>query len=202
MFTVVGACLLAFAVSVDIFFAAMGCRMSGILIPKRSAALVSAFDTAVMGLALLFGGWLGRHVSVRLFELGGVLLIGGMGFAQIAGELLKGFMRRKQRIRRHALGLVIDICIDETAADTDGSKVLGIREVPAYAAALSLDALAAGIVAGFGLQEGLLCMGLMLVMGFLFTLWGNRAGHLSGKWRMVGGGLLIVMACLRYSGVL
>ena len=197
----IGACLLALAVSVDVFFAAMGCRMSGIRIPKRSALLVSLFDTAVMGAALLFSGWLGKHVTVSLFELGGVLLIGGMGFLQIVGEGIKALLKEKP-IRRRTMGLMIEICLDETAADTDGSKVLGVREVPAYAAALSLDALAAGIGAGFALPEGLLCMGLMLVLGFVLTLLGNRAGHLSGKWRMVGGALLIVLALLRYMGSL
>lgn len=193
----VGACLLAFAVSVDIFFAAMGCRMSGIRIPKCSAVFVSVFDTAVMGLAMLFGGWLGRHVSVALFEMGGVLLIGGMGLAQIIGEAIRAFLE-KHPIRRRTLGLVIEICLDEAAADTDGSKVLGLREVPAYAAALSLDAFAAGVGAGFTAQESGICLVLTLVMGFAFTLWGNRAGHLSGRWRVAGGVLLVVLAVLRY----
>ena len=193
----IGAFLLAFAVSVDIFFAAMGCRMSSILIPKRSAVFISVFDTAVMGLAMLFGGWLGRHVPVRLFELGGVILIGGMGFLQIIGEGVKSLLR-EHPIRRKTLGLVIEVCLDETAADTDGSKVLGLREVPAYAAALSLDAFTAGVGAGFTAQESAFCLGLTLLLGFVFTLWGTRAGHLSGRWRVVGGVLLIVLALLRY----
>ena len=197
----IGAGRLAFAVSVDLFFAAMGCRMSGIWIPKRCALFVAVFDTAVMGAAMLFGGWLGQHVSVTLFERCGILLIGGMGFLQIIGESVKSLIKAHP-IRRRTLGLVVEICLDETAADTDGSKVLGLREVPAYAAALSLDAFAAGIGAGFSLQEGAACLMLTLLLGFVFTLWGNRAGHLSGKWRVVGGVLLVVVALLHYMGSL
>lgn len=191
------ACLLAAAVCMDTFFAAMGCRMSGIHIPKRCALVIAAAGTAVLAVSLLCGAWLGTMLPVNAFRYGGAVLLAVIGAVQLLGEGLTAFLRRRRRpIRRRALGLVIDICLDETAGDTDGSQVLSMSEVPAYAAAMSLDSLATGVGAGLHGAAIPVCLALTLLLGFTLTVCGNRLGRiLSGRW--AGGALLIVLAVYR-----
>lgn len=195
------ACLLAAAVCMDTFFAAMGCRMSGIRIPKRCALVISAVGTAVLAVSLLCGAWLGSILPVEAFRYGGAILLAVIGAVQLLGEGLTAFLRRRRRpIRRRALGLVIDICLDETAADTDGSKVLGLSEVPAFAAAMSLDSLATGIGAGLAGAEIGVCLALTFVLGCVLTVCGNRIGCVSGRFRWTGGALLLLLAVVRLLG--
>ncbi len=192
------ACLLAAAVCMDTFFAAMGCRMSGIHIPKRCAALISVVGTVFLGISLLGGKLLAGCLPVGLCRYGGAALLAVIGLVQLLKEYLTTVLRNRHRpIRRRALGLVIDICLDETAADTDGSKTLGLSEVPAFAAAMSLDSLASGVGAGLHGAGIPVCLGLTLVLGFVLTVCGNRAGALNKQYSWLGGVLLLVLAVCR-----
>lgn len=192
------ACLLAAAVCMDTFFAAMGCRMSGIHIPKRCAALISLVGTVFLGVSLLGGALLADRLPVGLCRYGGAVLLAIIGLIQLLKECLTAILRnRRQPIRRRALGLVFDICLDETAADTDGSKVLGLAETPAFAAAMSLDSLASGVGAGLQGVSIPVCLILTLVLGFVLTVCGNRAGKLNKQYSWLGGVMLLVLAVYR-----
>ena len=138
--------LLALAVSLDTLFAAMGCTASGITIPKRCAIVVSAVGTLMLAASLVCAGWLASICPVEMLRIGGGLLLCGIGVMQTGKGLLHTWIRRNRpHIHRHAWGLVIDICFDETAADADGNKILGWSETAAFAAALSVDSLVSGL---------------------------------------------------------
>ena len=65
------ACLLSAAVCMDVFFAAMGCSMNGIHIPKRCSLLISIVGTVFLA-ASLMGAELLNHLLPE-----GVLRYGG-----------------------------------------------------------------------------------------------------------------------------
>ena len=194
------ACMLAAAVCMDTLFAAMGCSMSGIHIPKRCAALISVIGSAFLGLSLLGGQVLASLLPDAVCRYGGTAILCVIGGMQLAKEGLKALFRsKKPHIRRKALGLVIDICFDETLADADGSKTLSMREAVTFAAALSLDSLVSGLGAGIGAGWILPCLGLTLVLGFALTLLGaaigTRCSHRHLQW--LGGCMLIALGLCR-----
>ncbi len=194
------ACLLAAAVCMDTFFAAMGCSMGGIRIPKRCAALISVIGCAFLGISLLGGQLLEALLPGEFCRYAGAAVLCIIGGMQLAKEGLRAVFRsKKPHIRRKALGLVIDICFDETLADADGSKTLSIREAVSFAAALSLDSLTTGLGAGIGAEWMLPCLGLALVLGFTLTLLGAVIGTRCGRRHLqwLGGVMLIVLAGCR-----
>lgn len=195
------ACLLAAAVCMDVFFAAIGCSFSGIHIPKRCAALISAVGTVFLGISLLGGSLLGRLLPEVIFRYAGAFLLLAMGTVTLLKEALRAaFRARRPHIRRKALGLVIEICFDETLADADGSKTLSMSEAFSFAAAMSIDSLASGIGAGLTGAGIPLCLTLTLVLGYVLTILGSVLGrHCRSRSRFswLGGAMLVVLAVCR-----
>ena len=193
--------LLALAVSLDTLFAAMGCTASGITIPKRCAIVVSAVGTLMLAASLVCAGWLASICPVEMLRIGGGLLLCGLGLMQTGKGLLHTWIRRNRpHIHRHAWGLVIDICFDETAADADGNKILGWSETAAFAAALSVDSLVSGLGAGIENSAVPLCLGMTALLGLCFTILGGILGERLRRrpqcgW--LGGIVLIALAILR-----
>ncbi len=194
------AVLLAAAVCMDTFFAAMGCSISGIRIPKRCAAVISAVGSGFLAVSLLCAQGLERLLPAEICRFGGAAVLACIGLVQILKEALRALFRvHPPHIRRRALGLVIEICFDETLADADGSKTLSIREAVTFAAALSLDSLASGLGAGIGRDWILPCIGLTLALGFGLTLTGSTVGKncSTRKMQWLGGVMLILLAVCR-----
>ncbi len=195
------ACLLALAVCMDTFFAAMGCSMNGILIPKRCALLISFVGTAFLAVSLSGAQLLGMILPEYIFRYLGFAILFLLGSSQIMKEFLTILFRKhRPHWNWKALGLVIDICFDETLADTDHSKTLSLSEAAAYSAALSLDSLASGL--GAGIQKAYIpvCLVLTLCAGFLLTLSGAEFGkicHQKKNLSWLGGVMLLILAFCR-----
>ena len=147
-----------------------------------------------------------RHCGKRR---GNADACGLAGVRGMAGKHLPGgnkglvhtwIRRNRPHIHRHAWGLVIDICFDETAADADGNKILGWSETAAFAAALSVDSLVSGLGAGIENSAVPLCLGMTALLGLCFTILGGILGERLRRrpqcgW--LGGIVLIVLAILR-----
>ncbi|MEE5991797.1 MAG: manganese efflux pump [Oscillospiraceae bacterium] len=195
------ACLLAVAVCMDTFFASMGCSLCGIHIPKRCALLISVIGTIFLGVSLSGAVFLTRILPETFLKYGGCVLLAVLGLVQLLKEGFSAFVqKRKPHFRRKALGLVIEICFDETVADTDGSKILSLQETPAFAMAMSVDSLFSGLGAGLRSVEIPVCLGLTLLLGFALTVCGTYAGkrfqnRFPLKW--LGGVMLILLAICR-----
>ncbi len=196
------ACLLAIAVCTDTFFAAMGCSMSGIVIPKRCAAIVSLVGTAFLGISLLFAELLYQVLPPGFCRYGGSVLLCAMGGIQLCKGMLNTLLEQRGSmcLRCRGIGLVIRIYLDETTADADGSKRLSMGEAFAFAAALSLDSLASGIGAGIFRSAVPLCLVLTLLLGFSATIIGCKIGTSCKKesplsW--IGGGMLVLLGISR-----
>jgi len=195
------ACLLALAVCMDTFFSAISCTVSGISIPKKCALLISFTGTAFLGISLFSAQLLMQILPVRFFQYIGFTILFLLGSSQIMKEMLKAvFKKHPPHWNWKALGLVIDICFDETLADTDHSKTLSMQEAFAYSAALSLDSLASGLGAGIQKTYIPLCLFLTFCAGFLLTLLGCKIGklcHTQKNLFWLGGVLLLILAFLR-----
>ncbi|HAJ96764.1 MAG TPA: hypothetical protein DCO72_03395 [Ruminococcus sp.] len=195
------ACLLAVAVCMDTFFSAMGCSLSGIHIPKRCALLISTIGTIFLAVSLSGGVFLREILPEPILKYGGCMLLATLGLIQVMKEAFSVIIwKRKPHFRRKALGLVIEICFDETVADTDGSKILSLEETPAFAIAMSVDSLLSGLGAGLQGMQISVCLGLTFILGFFLTVCGTYTGkrfqnHFRIKW--LGGVMLILLAVCR-----
>ena len=185
----------------DTFFAAMGCSMNGIFIPKRCALLISLVGTAFLAVSLSGAQLLGNLLPELVFRYFGFAILFLLGSSQLMKEFLTILFRRhRPHWNWKALGLVIDICFDETLADTDHSKTLSLGEAAVYAAAFSLDSLASGLGAGVQKTDIPVCLVLTFCAGFLLTLSGAKCGkmcHHKKNFSWLGGVMLLMLAFCR-----
>ena len=193
-------CLLSAAVCMDTCFAAMGCSMGGIRIPKRCAAVISVTGAVFLCLSLLGAQLLQEILPETVCRICGAGVLCVLGSIQLMKEGLRAIFRtKKPHIRRRALGLVIEICFDETMADADGSKVLSIGEAVTFSAAMSLDSLVSGLGAGITAEHIIPCVILTLLLGFFLTLLGAEIGKRCRKRSLqwLGGFMLIALGICR-----
>ncbi len=198
----VRACLLAAAVCMDTCFAAISCTLSGIHIPKRSALIVSLVGTLFLWISLAASGVLAEILPAGLFRWGGGLLLCGMGLWQLLKDLLHKHLERSgsMQLEWKGVGLVVQICLDGTKADRDGSKTLSAAEAVPLAAALSLDSLVSGLGAGIPCAYWCVCLILTCLLGFGMTMLGSRLAQCRclQKYDFLSGGLLLVLGMLRF----
>lgn len=185
--------LLIVAVSSDGFCAAFGLGVSGIAIPPRSAAVISASGAAFLTLSAAFGGTAVKFIPSGVCSvISGVILIllGLFNIFHKAFEKLCCKLPEGSRLR---------VCLSDEEADTDRSKDISCKEALVLSAALSADSLAAGLGAGFGAVPMLPIAILSFVIGFIFVISANALGKKASSakkldLRCLCGILLIVFA--------
>lgn len=194
--------ILAAAVCVDVFFGTIGCTVSGIQIPVRYRFLVGGTGAVFLGISLMGGAALQGLLPASLFRVFGFLLLSGMGILQIARQCLPHFLADGKQLCLHwkGLELVVNICFDETKADTDGSKAFSFREACLFSTAVSLDALFSGLGAGFAPEVIPGCILCCFLLGTFSTFAGCKVGKFCCRRRdfsWIGGVLLLFLAILR-----
>lgn len=194
--------LLAAAVCMDTYFAAMGCTMAGIRIPRRYSLLVSGIGTGVLGLSFALSSLLQGLLPGVIFRLGGALLLAAMGLWSIAKAAIPALFEggRSIRIRFKGLELAVQIAFDETKADQDGSKSLNFREAAAFSTAMSLDSLVSGMGAALCGKERVFCLFVCFLLGVAAVLLGISTGNCGKRtpcpsW--IGGAMLLLLSILR-----
>lgn len=195
--------ILAFIVSFDTCLVAAAYCNSGIRIPPASAVVINLTGAAVLGLSLLLSDIAGSFFPAELCRTLGLIVLTSMGVITVFKSLVRILVRRLSRkgelsLRTGSGGLVIKLCLDDTAADVDNSKTLSPAEAAALALASSLDSAATGLSCGF--------CGISPIRTALFTFAAGFAaiavGSLAGRkisaaehdFSWLGGVLLIAFA--------
>ena len=164
--------LLAAALSLDAFVAALGFGAERIRIPAASLWTVSLICSAVLSLSLQAGALLAPLLP------GGAARLWGGGLLALLGvlKLIESSFTRPGR-DEDSSSFFAFICRQTTRADRDGSRTLSPGEAALLALALSADGLAAGVGAGAG--------GIGALPAFLLSaavhLGGIRAGEAAGR---------------------
>jgi putative sporulation protein YtaF len=181
--------LLSLVVSLDGFTAAISYGARRIRLSPLAVIIVSLTSGLSIYLAMTLGLGLGglMNPALRRYLGSGLLMsLGGYVLWQqhrgITSERCQAVARVQRRepiarINLRALGLVIEILHDPTAADRDQSGVISWQESFALGAALALDALGAGIGAaltGLPAAATALTVGLAKVAALLL---GWEAGY-------------------------
>lgn len=193
---------IAAAVSVDIFLASEACGSSGIRIPFLSAVMTALISAAVLGLSMTFSDILGGFLPVEICRFIGTAALILIGSAAILKSVLRHMAERKDISAEKQEGsLMVRLCLDDTAADMDSSKVLSAGEAAVLALAGSLDSAATGLSCGFGYISSFTASVLTFFFGaaavFLGCLTGRKISSLRHDLSWTGGLILIIFAFIQ-----
>ncbi|MCR5707168.1 putative sporulation protein YtaF [Ruminococcus sp. YRD2003] len=195
--------ILAFIVSFDTYLVAAAYCNSGIRIPLASAAVINLTGAAVLGAALVLSDIAGCFIPAELCRTLGLIVLTSIGVITVFKSLMRLLVRRLSErgglsLRTGSSGLVIKLYLDDTAADTDGSKSLSPSEAAALALASSLDSAATGLSCGFCDISPLRTAAFAFFAGFAAVAFGSITGRrFSASDRelsWLGGVLLIAFA--------
>lgn len=195
--------LLAVTVSIDTYIAAAAYCNSGIRIPPLSSAVINLICASVLGISLSFSEALSSRLSPDIFRICGRCVIIAIGLLTILKSFARSLARRVEErgelsVKLGKTPLAVKLYLDDTAADTDHSKVLSAGEAAALALASSLDSAAVGMGSGYCGISPLAASCLTLICGFA-AIWsgiatGKKLSSLSHDISWVGGSLLILLA--------
>ena len=202
--------LLVLAVVLDGFTACFAYGVNRIKIPLLSAVLISLIGTGMLMLSLGAADCI-PPTTCKVLSFSVLFLIGLCNLFQnsVKAVLQKASDNsKKMSFRWSGISFMLSVCLDETKADADCSKVLSAKEALALGAALSIDSLATGFGSGLIGQNYLLILVLALCMHMAAILLGHFLGekfskgagakHLQLEW--LGGAILMVLAFIRLIG--
>jgi putative sporulation protein YtaF len=204
--------LLAMAVSLDGLFAGMTYGLRRIRLTLPAYLIIGATSGVLMLLAVTAGDILGGLLPARLASVLGAVTLLGLGIWHLGGAWRRDLMRSSgddcggplARFRLPPLGIVVEILRDPGQADIDHSGQIESREAGALGLALGLDALAAGLGAGFG-GISYAVVPLVLLACPFFVAIGQLCGQALGgawllsrwPWTAVPGALLVCLGLIR-----
>ena len=148
--------LLSASVSADALAVGFSYGASRIHVPLRSLLMIAAICTAVTGGFVCLGTIALPIIPPAMASILSVCLLCGVACIRLCDSTVKQLIRRHPALSRQLqfrvfdLRVILHICTDSTAADSDHSKTISVKEAVALALALSLDGAAAGIGAGVG----------------------------------------------------
>ena len=206
--------LLVLAVVLDGFTACFAYGVNRIKIPLLSAVLISLMGTGMLMLSLGAADWVGSYIPPTTCKVLSFSVLFLIGLCNLFQNSVKAILQKasdnskKMSFRWSGISFMLSVCLDETKADADCSKVLSAKEALALGAALSIDSLATGFGSGLIGQNYLLILALALTMHMTAILLGHFLGekvskgagakHLQLEW--LGGVILMVLAFIRLLG--
>lgn len=200
--------LIALTVSIDTMLAAAAYSGSGIHIPMRSAAVINLSGAIILGISVLLSDMLCGYISPEICRIAGFAVLTAIGTATVLKSITRSAVRRLagREFRLSSAGLMIKLYLDDTAADSDYSKSLSVKEAAALAAASSLDSAATGLSSGFSgvspLYSALFAFAAGAIAFFLGNKTGRKISSLPIDLSWTGGLVLIVFAFLSYCQIL
>ena len=206
--------LLVLAVVLDGFTACFAYGVNRIKIPLLSAVLISLMGTGMLMLSLGAADWVGSYIPPTTCKVLSFSVLFLIGLCNLFQNSVKAILQKasdnskKMSFRWSGISFMLSVCLDETKADADCSKVLSAKEALALGAALSIDSLATGFGSGLIGQNYLLILALALTMHMTAILLGHFLGekvskgagakHLQLEW--LGGVILMALAFIRLLG--
>lgn len=173
--------MLACSSCLDAMGATVSYRVSGIRFPLSSVAVMTVVHGAGMAFALFFADAVLPFSTDTCIKIGAVLLI---AFG-VMGLMRAGLSDNAKERIINRFGF-LSLFLDETKADTDGSRSLSCKETLPVSLAVATDAFAVGICVGPSLSDGgkILTALVTLAVCFVLILTGRAFGK--GLRRLMG----------------
>ena len=190
---------LALLVSFDICLAAASFCNSGIKIPAVSAVVISLSGSLILSISLGFSEILSKHISPAIFNVLGMIVLSVIGLATILKSLIRNLAKKGIfPLKKGNTCIIAGLCLDDTAADTDNSKILSPCEAAILALASSFDSAAMGLSCGSSEMIPLRAAVFTFFAGsaalFLGNIIGKKISSLKHDFSWLGGVFLIIFA--------
>ena len=175
--------VLCLALCMDEFVASIAYGAGGISINWKETGVMNGICSACLGAALCFGTVLQAIVPEDLTKAVCFTSLFILGAIRLADSLFKNYINHNCEVHKDIhfsfsqLKFIISIYGNPTAADSDHSHTLSMRETVFLAFAMSIDSLVAGTFAAF-LQLNIL---LTMLVAFLVGVGAMYAGQLFGR---------------------
>ncbi len=195
--------LLAVTVSLDTFLFSASYSDSGIRIPLISSLIINLICGGIMGFSLLIPEFFSEIISPDTVNIAGTVVMTILGVATVFKSLIRNIVRKLSDFERIPLKMcgmnfVVNLYLDDTAADIDNSKVLSPLEAVTLSIAASLDSAALGLGCGNAeinpFNAAVLTFAVGLTAVFSGGLLGEKISSLNHDFSWMGGILLIILA--------
>ena len=203
--------VLCLALCMDEFVASIAYGAGGISINWKENGCLNGICSACLGAALCFGTVLQAMVPEELTKAVCFTSLFILGAIRLADSLIKNYINHHCEVRKDIhfsfsqLKFIISIYGNPTAADSDHSHTLSMRETVFLAFAMSIDSLVAGTFAAF-LRLNIL---LTMLSVFLIGMCAMSVGQMFGRkvvsrlrWDLawLSGVLFIILAFSKLKG--
>lgn len=203
--------VLCLALCMDEFVASIAYGADGISINWKETGVMNGICSACLGAALCFGTALTAVVPENLTKAICFTSLFILGAIRLADSLIKNYINHHYEVRKDIhfsfsqLQFIISIYGNPTAADSDHSQTLSMKETVFLAFAMSIDSLVAGTFAAFLKVHILPTMLAAFLIGVaamgLGQLLGRKiASRLSWNLSWLSGVLFIVLAFSKLKG--
>ncbi|MEG0615693.1 MAG: manganese efflux pump [Oscillospiraceae bacterium] len=198
--------VLLVSLSLDLFAASLSYAVSGIKIPPLSALILSFVGAAFLGFSLFLANITSNTFSPEICRTAAVIILAAMGFWNIFSISLKRKIAKNGGktlfFKCAGINFALNLCLDETLADLDKSKILSPKEALLLAVTLSLDSLVTGFSVGLGISYKVFTVTFCFIFALAAIVFGGFLGKkLSAKTSInlswLGGAVLIFLAIVK-----
>lgn len=162
--------------SIDNFLVSTSYSIKNIDINNKNILIICISNTLSIFISLIFGNVLELFLSETIVKFIGFIILFSLGIYNMFQDEIKKYFSVKKRNK------IINVYIDETKADFDNSKNLGLNESLVLSLILSLDSLAGGISIGF-LDLNIICiLTVAFIINYALLILGKYIGKYLNKY--------------------
>lgn len=156
--------------SIDNFLVSTSYSIKGIDISLKYILIICLTNTLSLLLSFIFGDILELFLSDMIVKFIGFIILFSLGIYNMFQDKIKDYFSNKKGNR------FISVYLDETKADFDNSKNLGLNETFVLAFILSLDSLFGGICIGLLNINTFFVLIIMFIINFILFILGKYIG--------------------------
>ena len=175
--------LLVIALCVDEMVASMAYGADGILLRVKDMLLMNLISSTFLGIALGVGTLFTGLIEARTAQMVGFVCLLFLGLLKLSDYFIKSYINRHAILWKNLsfsfsnLRFIISIYANPSAADSDESRTLSVKETFFLSCAMSIDSLAVGAMAAFLGVNPWLAVLMAFVVGVAFVLIGYQVGR-------------------------
>lgn len=194
--------ILILVVSFDSFCTLSALSSNAIKVKALPVITICTTCSLFFTLGVLLSTLLKNVIPITLFNAISFAILILLGSYSIFSNMLKRYLTKRKNLYKNfkagEVNFFIDIYLDESKADLDGSNSLNVTEAFLIGLMLSLDTFCAGITLSYSLSKIPICFILTFMVNLIFVLFGVKIGgklneYLKDNVSYFGGCVLIML---------
>jgi putative sporulation protein YtaF len=186
--------LIAFASNLDNLGIGITFGIRSTTIPNKSNGIIAAITMLGTYISITMGEFVSRYLHESVANIGGAAIIIAIGIWTVAGSLRN---KELELTESRTSSNMVDVILNPSTADTDGNKVISLKESLTLGLALALNNMATGFGAGSTGVSPLWTTVMAGLFSLLFIGVGSRVGSVIsrtwfGRYSVVIAGILLI----------